>query len=456
MSDPVIPPLPELTVENIDLVFATMAMTEHNMALVFEQLHCGNLRYCDVWGKWLAWISTHWRVDSTLLAFHYAREISAKLNREMGKTPAKASFARGVEFLCRTSRHFATTPSQWDCESWLLNTPDDTINLESGQHREHSQSDHITKCTRVAPAQGPHPTFDRFLRDITLEDDSLRDYLQRSLGACLSGAIRDHWLIFWSGTGRNGKNTLGDLVMWMLGDYAKVIPPETLMSKKQGPGHPTDLANLRGLRLAIASEVSEGSYWDESRVKSLTGDSDISARLVHRDFFEFPRTHKHLVYGNSRPMLRVVDPAMRARLHIVPFHADFTETPDIQMPDKLKAEAPQIMQWLVDGHEAWIQDGTLKKCSAVQKETDSYFATQSTPELWIGEECKLDDGLTGQAGELYKSYKAWKEARGESPLSQTRWGEWMAVRYEKKNYSGRAVYKGLDLHSSIGFNSYKA
>jgi len=48
---------------------------------------------------------------------------------------------------------------------------------------------------------------------------------------------------------------------------------------------------------------------------------------------------KHLVFGNDRPQLRVVDVAIRARIHLVPFKADFTgKNRDPEMAAKLRLE----------------------------------------------------------------------------------------------------------------------
>lgn len=448
MSDPPIPPpLPEVTEVNAQLVYATLIVTEDSVARVFEDMYQDYLRYCHAWGKWLLWDETRWREETTLLAFNYCRLISRNLNQKDGtKTAEKASFARGVEAFARSSRTFATHPEQWDREDMLLNCTDGTIDLgNSSSLREASQVDYITKRMRVTPKAGPSPVFDKFLNEITCGDESLAQYHKRSLGACLSGAVKDNFFLFWYGTGQNGKNTFGDLVMWMLGDYAKQIGVETLMNSKHGDKHPTDLATLRGLRLAVCSEVEEGSYFNEQRIKSLTGDTMISARFMRQDFFEFRRTHKHLVFGNHRPLLRVVDPGLRSRLHIVPFKAHFPpESKDPDMARKLMAEAPQILQWLIEGHQEWLEDGYLKKCSAVQDETDNYFEAQSTPEMWVSECCRLDEVARAGAKDLYKSYKAWKEQRGEGVISQTRWGEWMGQRYAKKNYSGRSVYVGIE------------
>jgi putative DNA primase/helicase len=268
----------------------------------------------------------------------------------------------------------------------------------------------------------------------------------------LSGARNDHWLLFWIGTGRNGKNTLGELFEWILGDYAKTIPTETLMASKN-ERHLTELANLRGLRAAISSEVPEGAHWNEARIKQVTGDARLSARYMRQDLFEFPRTHKHLIYGNHRPQLRVVDEAIRARFHVVPFRAQFTDelgNRDPHLPEKLRAEAPAILAWLIDGHLHWLEDGRLKKCEAVRRETEDYLNSQSTVDLWIAERCELlqnDDRPTGtldKGSTLYTDFKGWKEARGEQPMSQTRWGEWMGERFGKVMSNGTR-YRGIRL-----------
>lgn len=436
-------PVPEAA---IPAAYGMMALTERNMATAFEQLYGQQFRYCKAWGRWMHWTERQWAIESTDLPFDAMVRLIHSFNPEMRAQPAKASFAGGAEKIAKASRGFATEPKEWDRNPSLLNEPSGTIDLEAGDIHPHVKTDYITKCTQVSQNDGPHPIFDLFLQDITLNDEALVNYHQRALGACLSGAIQDNFLLFWYGTGQNGKNTFGDLVAWILGDYAKVIPSETLMVDRSGSRHPTDLANLRGIRLAVSSEVEEGSYFNEQRIKSLTGDAMIAARFMRQDFFEFPRTHKHLIYGNHRPQLRVVDPALKSRLHIVPFKAHFPlEVRDPLMAHKLRGEAPEILSWLIAGHSQWLEDGYLKKCSAVQQETDSYFEAQSTPELWITDCCRLDVRASARASELYKSYSDFKESRGERPMSQTRWGEWMVSRYNRNRQSSGYVYDGLEL-----------
>jgi P4 family phage/plasmid primase-like protien len=420
-------------------------LTEDAIACAFANRHRDELLFDFSRGKWLAWDGTRWRADRTELAYEYARRTTATLNRENRARWARAAVYAAVERIARSDRTFARTGDEFDRDPFLLNTPAGTVDLHDGALREHRREDLITMLTGSAPKADPRPIFDRFLADITRGDRGLANYLQRSLGACLSGALTDHFLLFWHGDGRNGKNTLGDLLLMVLGDYARKIPAQTLMTDPRGGRHPTEIANLRGLRLAVSSEVGEGEHWDEAKVKELTGDGKLTGRFMRCDFFEFPRTHKHLVFGNNRPMLRIVDRAMAERLHMVPFVATFTAGAgnlDPDMPAKLRTEAGAVLAWLVDGHMKWREDGTLRRCSAVEAATADYFASHSTIDMWIAERCVVieDDERGGRlwakSGLLYQDFSKWKKDRGEHPMSATRWGEQMTRRFRKVEAHG--------------------
>jgi putative DNA primase/helicase len=94
----------------------------------------------------------------------------------------------------------------------------------------------------------------------TLNDRDLIQFHQVSLGACLSGAVESHWMLFWTGAGRNGKNTLGGSGARRDGRLCSQGSASTLMSKSFD-GHPTDITNLQGLRLATSSEINDGDHW---------------------------------------------------------------------------------------------------------------------------------------------------------------------------------------------------
>lgn len=458
--------------ERLDaLVEERMTYGETVLARRFAQRHRNDFRFVPQWSAWLAWDGTRWARDelgaANLAAQRLCDEIAATARTDVlfGEKPERRERAalifqsrRSVEAVLKLAQvqpAIAADVGALDANEWLLNTPQGTFDLLTGQMREQRRDDLITKCTTVSPGDigAGKLLFDKFMADITCGDVALADYLQRALGACLSGARADHWLMFWYGAGRNGKNTLGDVVLDLLGDYGRVVPTQTLMADQHGSRHPTEIANLRGLRLAVSSEVAEGEHWHEQRVKELTGDMRLSGRFMRGDFFEFSRTHKHIVYGNHRPMLRIVDPAIAERLHIVPFNAEFTTVRgnlDTEMPEKLRRLAPGILAWLIDGHSKWRKDGVLRRCNAVADATGDYLASQATLDMWLTERCVLipDDGRGArgwtQAKTLYDDFAAWKRERNEGVPSSTRWGEQMSRRF-RKVLAGGARYVGLGL-----------
>ena len=434
-----------LALKSISVEGQILSPSEMKVAQLFQSQYANDVRFCKVWGTWLCFDGTRWERDETDLVFSLCTKVAAKANAEGKNSTEKAAFVSGVEKFSRTCREFATTPGDWDNDSNVLNTPAGVVDLRTGDLRAHKPTDYLTRCTQVVPEAGPMPLFRRFMTEICCNDASLIEFHQISLGACLSGALTDHWLLFWTGAGANGKNTLGDLVQWILGSYAKSIPTETLMTSRTDK-HPTEMANLMGVRLATSSEVPDGARWNESRIKSLTGDATISARFMHGNFFTFQRSHKHIVYGNQRPQIGTVDNAIVRRLHVVPFKAIFSHEKgnlDPELPGKLKSEAPAVLAWLIDGHRKWLRAGSLQKCSAVSAETAEYLEAQSTPDMWLDECCLIDHVTNTRASELYASFNSWKEARGESAVGQNRWAEFMSTKFKKLRKEFGMMYVGV-------------
>lgn len=423
--------------------------SQDNVALVFANKYAGRMLYAHKFGRWFEWDGCRWRAEETAKAFDFARSLARKINREGKAGISSASFCNGVEAFARADRTFAITGEEFDADNYMLNTPAGTFDMLNNVLRPHDPDDRITLLTAAGPTPDGGERFKQFLDEVTGGDAELIRFLQVSLGACLSGAVESHWMLFWTGNGRNGKNTLGDLVMYVMGDYAKKISTSVLMAKTY-EGHPTEIANLKGVRLATASEVSQGEYWHESRINELTGDSTLSARYMRGDLFEFKRTHKHLIYGNHRPRLRSVTEALKARIKIVPFNQSFIGREDPMLPAKLQAEAGYVMYWLLEGHREWLKLGRkLPDCAAVRAESESYFSAQSTTDMWVAERLEIIENDSRKvrdlpkSSSLYADYRRWKEDRGEHPVTLPLWAETMR-RFEKVQ-SGGVRYRGVSL-----------
>ena len=418
----------------------------------FVTCHGEDLRYVAQWGQWLEWDGRRWRQDRTVHVFDMVRK-TCRLAAQgaekdsLARAVASAAAVAAAERLARADRRVAALPEDFDADDYLLNTPAGIVDLRTGTMRPARRDDLLTKVTGVSPdANMPCPMFSKFLEQITRGDEELAEYLRRVAGYCLSGDTREHAIFFAHGTGANGKSTLLDVLQFAYGDYAKTIPAETLLEARGGR-HPTEIANLMGVRLALSSELEEGQWWAEARVKSLTGDEHLSARFMRQDFFTFRKTHKHLIAGNHRPALRTVDTAMRRRMHLLPFEAQFTgEACDRDMPRKLKAEAPAILAWAIQGCLEW-QAGGLQPPQCAMVATADYLDSMDTLRQWIAGCCVTGDALEREASStLYASYAAWKSARGEGVPSQTRFSEALqGAGYQKRKVHGRPMFAAIVL-----------
>jgi P4 family phage/plasmid primase-like protien len=437
-----------LSLDNVEMSLLQVG-TEDAVAKIFTKQMVGRMLYNHTRQVWLEWEGTRWRVERTQKALDFARDLARSVNYEGKAGMGSNKFCSGVEKLARADRAMATEGIEFDADNYTLNTPGGTFDLMTNTLRPHSPDDKLCMCTAVAPTSIGGDEFLKFVDEITVGDAQLAEFLQVSLGACLSGAVESHWMLFWIGAGRNGKNTLGDLVQDALGDYARKVPTSTLMAKAH-EAHPTEIANLQGIRLAMSSEINDGEHWNEARINEVTGDATLSARYMRGDLFTFRRTHKHLVYGNHRPQLRTLGAGIQSRIKIVPFRASFLGREDHDLPRRLRANLGFVLGWLIDGHRKWLAAGKrLPKCEAVERESSDYFNAQSTVEMWLGERVDIDHTDDRRvldlpkAGDLYKDYVEWKKARGEVPVSMTRWSE--SLRIYPKTQSSGVRYRCLKL-----------
>ncbi|MCT7375735.1 phage/plasmid primase, P4 family [Chelativorans salis] len=285
------------------------------------------------------------------------------------------------------------------------------MSLITGEQYAPNPQDYCTKCAAVEPDGGNCPLWRTFLARVTDGDIELQGYLQRVAGYCLTGHTSEHAIFFLYGLGANGKSVFVNTLVGMMGDYAMTAPMDTFIESKHDR-HPTELAMLRGARLVAASETQAGRHWNEARIKALTGGDRIQARFMRGDFFEFTPTFKLMISGNHKPALRNVDEAMRRRLHLIPFTVTIPpEERDPDLPEKLKAEWPAILQWAIDGTIEWRRNG-LNPPESVTKATAEYLEAEDDIQSWLGECCMEEPTAQAGSSELYASWKSWAERTG--------------------------------------------
>ena len=417
------------------------------LALEFTERHQGELRYVDLWGKWLRWNGTQWQFDDTLNVFDLARAVArdfanACTDKDQKARIASAGKVAAIERLARSDRRHATTTDIWDKDSWLLNTPVGIVDLRTGVVSPNDPAQYMTKITAVAPG-GECPLWRRFLVEITGGNKELEKFLQRTAGYCLTGSTREHALFFLYGTGGNGKGVFLNTISAILGDYAVVAPMETFTAT-QGDRHPTDLAMLRSARLVTSQETERGRRWAEGKIKALTGGDSITARFMRKDFFTFMPAFKLVIAGNHKPSLTAVNEAIRRRLNLIPFTVTIS-APDREMADKLRAEWTGILAWMVEGCIEWQRQG-LNPPAIVRDATDAYLAEEDLLGQWIEERCVKGRQHWGHGARLFEDWSSWAKSNDEAPGSRKAFTEAMeSHKYPNVKSKGERGYAGIAL-----------
>jgi putative DNA primase/helicase len=435
-------------------------VTEGNTADAFTALHAEHLRFDHTRGKWSLWDGTRWKREETKLAYRWAHAEARRLARGKGSTVAvragKAAFAAGVERLAQAGEAFAVTHEIWDRDPWLLGTPDGVIDLRTGKTREARPEDYITRLTAVAPAASEDcPLWMAFLSEATGNDQGMIGFLQRWFGYCLTGITQEHALVFIHGDGGNGKGVAMNTIFGIMGGYATNAAMDTFVVTR-GDKHTTDLAMLDGARMVMASEVEEGQTWAEARIKAITGGDPITARFMRQDNFTFIPRFKLTISGNHKPALKGVDNSTRRRFNIVPFNKR-PEKPDPELSEKLKAEWPGILRWMINGCLEWRRIG-LGAPAVVAEATADYFEAQDYFGRWLEDRCNLGWGLKDTPIALLRSFEDWcRENREEMTDSRRLRGmleKMKGVEYAR-NREGRFV-TGIELKDTKAVRDRKA
>ena len=318
--------------------------------------------------------------------------------------------------LVKTIPSVMVEPMTLDAKPFELNTPDGIVDLASGDLRQpHPATDHHTLRTAQSPRVMPTPKFDAFLR-FAIEDDERIAYVQRLFGLASIGKLLFHVFPIFLGVGRNGKTTLLDIVAGVLGQYATVMPARFL-AESRGDKHPTEVMQLRGVRLAINTEVPPTARFNEDLLKQLTGETRLKARFMGQDFVEFENTATQMMAANHLMSVTVGGPAFWARVRKIDFENQVQQI-DINphlVRDILSEEGPGVLQWVIEGAKDVLAYG-LQDPDKVMNATREYQLEEDTMARFI-DQFVVDMPTQEVSREIvYEAYKQWVFRQSFRPM----------------------------------------
>jgi putative DNA primase/helicase len=424
-------------------------------------------RFCDLQGAharyvhdqrcWYVWNGCIWEPDASKARVRLrAREVLDRLTSEALACEDEAAAERLHQFVRRSGSckalndmidlardHLPEEPSRFDADPYLLSFRNGTLDLRTLTLRDHRADDYLSKQVPFDyDPTGKAPRFVRALEEVQ-PDPEVRAFLQRLAGLSLVGANHEEMLVVFYGDGCNGKTKVIEALAHALGPGLAAKVPESTMvrSNLQGQSaHQSDLAKLEGNRLVFVDETNEHVFLDCARVKALTGADGIEVRKAHApDSRTLSVTWLPFLCTNFRPKVIDTSHSIWRRLVLIEFPVR-VEKPDLRLKEKLRAEAPGILAWAVEGLRQYQAIG-LGIPEICRRAADQYRAAEDLLGEFIEDCLDREPGRSCARQIVYDRYVEWARGQGLQPEPQVSFKKKLEARGFTPGRSGKGRMK---------------
>jgi P4 family phage/plasmid primase-like protien len=412
-------------------------------AWYFAQMAGGRVRFDHGRGCWLIWSGHRWRPDKDgsvhrmwleVLATRYGRALGAA-DRERARLTAEVQAAGAMNSaitaglaIASTMEPIATTADAWDTDPWLLCCENGVVELRTGRLRPGRPDEMISRSTGIAyDPDAPCPRWMRFLEEVFAGDQELVDWYGLLVGTSLVGVVQE-LLAIHHGLGNNGKSVAVRALRRAFGDYAVVIPVETLVSAKRAAGEATpDLMALRGARIAFTSEPDQAAKLRGGVLKRLASIDRMTGRPLYGATQTWEPTHTVHLATNHLPSVDDATDGFWRRVTLVPWNVRFrkpgedgTAPPeDPELVATLALEAPGILAWAVGGAVAYAAGATLHPFpAAVRVRTDAYRTDEDKLGTFVADCVVYEQGALVGVSVLFAAYRTWCETESVLPADR--------------------------------------
>ena len=394
---------------------------------IFADFYKDCLRYVPERKSWFYYKDGIWQADTgNLYAMKCCMELADlmyslaldikdedKRKRYIKYVTKWQSHSNRVNILKDAQVYYPISYGDFDSDIYIFNCKNGTLHLDTMEFSEHNPSDKLTKISEVVyNPDAVCPRFEDFVNEICQSDKDKAKFLQKAFGYSLSGDTKHECLfILYGATTRNGKGTLCESVLKVLGDYGITSRPETISLKiNQSSNSPSeDIARLSGVRFVNISEPGKGLTLDAAKLKTMTGNDTINARFLHENSFDYKPQFKLYINTNYLPVVNDMTLFSSGRIITIPFERHFEEyEQDKSLKTEFAKEESQsaILNWLIDGYKMQ-RDGGLQLPQSVKSATDNYRNDSDKIRCFAADCLIRDANGEEKTADVYLRYQAW-------------------------------------------------
>jgi putative DNA primase/helicase len=491
---------PEIQPVDSKLINTCLYENSKGDATLYAAMFRDKFVYCKGMQEWFMWDGHHWTLDimdrssiavedvakkyldeywstskeiSSMAAGGAEKDELKKLHNKCEKLTERVRQLRGpnrrtqcLSFVHTINDSLAISGDEFDQKPMLFQCANGVIDLETGRLRPGRPGDYLSASSPIE-YHGIDDQPELWIKALceiyncSGPDDNreMVDFIQRLLGYAITGFSHEKiFPIFYGKSGWNGRSLILETVKTIMGTLAAPIPSEMLLSQKiakSASGPSPDVMSLKGLRIAFASETDENQRFSAAKIKWYTGNNELTGRWPNdKRPLRFNPTHTLFLETNYQPQAPPNDRSFWERVLLIPHNLSFVNREprepherraDLHLRDKLIAEYPKILGWLVEGCLKWQRDG-IKPPAIVTEATARYREDEDMLGDFIDECCIKEPLAKERASHLYNRFVAWyHDNHGKKEPTGTWFGKQLSQKYEKHKSEGVNVYRGLRL-----------
>lgn len=415
--------------------------TQLDTARMFAAMNRENIRYVEDRGCFCCYDGSRWRMDdrdSTRvheLVQTFVETAAKWFGTSAGFDKDKEKFFLGYDARGRREQLVKDIKSQgfikcvssdFDKQKNLLNVKNGTLNLDTGELSPHKADDMIMMIANVEyHPEAKAERFEKFMGEIMSGDQEMVSHLQDVLGYALSGYTdQERFFILYGASTRNGKGTLNETILKLMGDYGKSAKYESFQEsyyRNSGGAPSEDIARLQGARYVSVSEPAQTMVLDVAKVKTLTGGDTITARYLHQGSFEYQPQGKIFINTNHLPVVPDDTLFMSDRVEVILFDKHFNlDERDHDLKETLVTESEKsgILNWLIEGYQRVRAAKYLPMPKAVQLANQQYQAENDKVMEFVSEEMEQNSNSMVTLKEFYHRFSEWCLEAGYKALNR--------------------------------------
>lgn len=418
------------------------ALTAHGLADLLTDEWGDHYRWVWEWQRWIRWDGQVWapvpceehiqRAMVTVLRWAQFEAMKMKKAGASGGDKGAAEWAEAAaewyyrcesgDATAKAARHIrdehitrqglGISVEELDANPLLLAVQNGVYDFSTGALRDFSRLDMITRQSpyRYNP-QARCPKWEAQLRwafEKHPDADAVYDYFARWLGYASTGYVREQAILVAAGDGANGKSTILNTAVEVLGPrYAAYASPYVMVRIQNQTKNQDELLVLEGTRLGLVSEPEKGQFFTEGLLKRLT-EPVIRFKVMYEAEREMRMTASLILDTNHIPRVVGMDWGIFRRLKIIPFTNKVTEDQKVAGLQEMlvEEEGDGILTWILQEGTKYIREGLAPEPRSVDVALQAYRDKLDTVRGFVRDKCIVYTDATHKAIESMERWKA--------------------------------------------------